>query len=317
MGAARDQVELGLELYNDARWDELVAMYAPDAVEVHPGGTARGHRAIVERWRQIRSAFPDWHLEPASWVEEGPMVAVEYEFVATHHRSLTTAEGMVVRPSGRRIHFRAISVFEVPDGTIAEVRAYWDRAAFLAQLGLLPTPVGQSAVSPPDGATHLTRPAPVGRPHDAVREHVERGIDLYNEGRLEELLSTYAPDAVQVEPRGVLTGRDVIGERLRAEWLAFPDKHLEPVTWIEENDTVVVEYECTGTHTGPFVALDGSQVAPTGRPLSFPAVSVVVVRDGATVAHRIYLDQMVQMVQLRLAGGALARSPEGPLASSR
>lgn len=51
---------------------------------------------------------------------------------------------------------------------------------------------------------------------------------------------------------------------------AFPDLHIEIKNLIAEGDQVVVDYTWTGTHQGEFLG-----IAPTGRRVSVPSISIV------------------------------------------
>jgi steroid delta-isomerase-like uncharacterized protein len=139
-----------------------------------------------------------------------------------------------------------------------------------------------------------------------ARELVQRGVDLFNEGDMDGLIATYADDAIEVFPALEYKGRTAIGERLREQQDAFPDRHLRPLRWVEDGDTVVLEYEFTGTHTGPFRLPDGTVLPATGQYVRFPAVSIFESRDEKCAAHTLYFDTVPMMVQL----GVLA--PKSP-----
>ena len=130
------------------------------------------------------------------------------------------------------------------------------------------------------------------------RDLVERGIDMLNRGAMDELVSTYTEDAVEVFPGTEYKGREAIGERLREQQDAFPDRHIRPLRWVEEGDTVVVEYEFTATHTGPFRLPDGTVLAPTGQHVSFPCVSIFEARGEKCARHTGYFDMAPLMMQL-------------------
>lgn len=131
-----------------------------------------------------------------------------------------------------------------------------------------------------------------------VREHVEHGVELYNRHDFGEITTSYAPDAVEITPQGTYTGYEAIAGRYREHWGTFPDGHIEPFSWTVEGDTAVVEYTWTGTHTGPMTGPDGTQIPPTGKHVAFPVVSAFQVRDGRTVSHRVYWDQLSALAQL-------------------
>jgi steroid delta-isomerase-like uncharacterized protein len=131
-----------------------------------------------------------------------------------------------------------------------------------------------------------------------ARELVQRGVDLFNEGDMDGLIATYTDDAIEVFPALEYKGRTAIGERLREQQDAFPDRHLRPLRWVEDGDTVVLEYEFTGTHTGPFRLPDGTVLPATGQYLRFLAVSIFESRDEKCAAHTLYFDTVPMMVQL-------------------
>ena len=68
------------------------------------------------------------------------------------------------------------------------------------------------------------------------------------------------------------------------------------MTWVEEGDTIVVEYAWTGTNTGPLPLAEGGGATPTGEQVTFSVVSIFQGEEVA--AHRMYLNQLPAMIQL-------------------
>lgn len=134
----------------------------------------------------------------------------------------------------------------------------------------------------------------------AAREHVERGLELWNNGEFDELLKQWAPDGVEVTPLGALTGTKAIGDNYRRQRAGYPDLHIEALSWVEVGDTVVLEGELTGTHSALATLADGSQLPPTGQRLTFRLASVFQVQDDKTVTVRTYYDQLPMMMQFGL-----------------
>ncbi len=130
------------------------------------------------------------------------------------------------------------------------------------------------------------------------RQLIERRIEMYNSGDLDQLTAGLAEDAVWITPSTKTQGRAAIGELLRADHTAAPDRHIEPLGWVEEGDTVVMEYTWTGTHTGPLVRADGEVLPPTGEQITFPVVSIYRLRGDEVAAHRAYWDQLPSLQQL-------------------
>lgn len=131
-----------------------------------------------------------------------------------------------------------------------------------------------------------------------AREHVQQGLRLWNEGDFEGLRGLTAQDVVEVSPWGTLAGLEAVEDSARRSYAAFPDRRVEAHRWTEDGDTVVIEGEWSGTHKGAFPLPDGSQVPPTDQTLTFRLVSIFEVKDGKTVAHRLYWDQLPAMMQL-------------------
>lgn len=137
-----------------------------------------------------------------------------------------------------------------------------------------------------------------------AREHVEKGVELWNNGDLDNMRTRWAADGVEVSPLGTLTGVDAIVDGYRLNLIAFPNRRVTALSWVEDGDTVVVEGEWSGTHSGPLTLPHGSEVPPTGHQLMFRLVAVFEVRDAKTVSHRIYFDQLPVMMQLGLVAPA-------------
>ena len=74
MGAAREHVERGIELWNNGEFDELLKQWAPDGVEVTPVGTLTGTKAIGDNYRRQRAGYPDLHIDDteAGWRSATP-----------------------------------------------------------------------------------------------------------------------------------------------------------------------------------------------------------------------------------------------------
>lgn len=140
---------------------------------------------------------------------------------------------------------------------------------------------------------------------ETVRELAERSVELFNAGALDELVSMYAKEAVEITPRGNYTGHEAISQRLHGDRLALPDSRLTLRHLTVDGDTAVMECEFAGTHTGPLPMPDGTELPPTGQHVTFPVVIVSEMHDGQTTELRMYFDQLPMMMQLGVA------SPQG------
>jgi predicted ester cyclase len=134
----------------------------------------------------------------------------------------------------------------------------------------------------------------------SVRDAYEQAIGFYNAGDMDGLANTYTEDAVYVSPNGTTQGRAVIREQWSREKTAFPDRRVTIDLIIEQGDTLAAELTWTGTHTGPLVLPDGTEMAPTGKRVENRAMDLVQTRDGKAAMQHQYWDNMAYARQLGL-----------------
>lgn len=79
------------------------------------------------------TAFPDYFVEIKDIVAEGEQVVVEWTYRGTHRGVYQD-----IKPTGKEIYGRAISIYRLRDGQIVDARGIWDQGDFWQQLGLIP-----------------------------------------------------------------------------------------------------------------------------------------------------------------------------------
>jgi steroid delta-isomerase-like uncharacterized protein len=132
------------------------------------------------------------------------------------------------------------------------------------------------------------------------RNLLERYVELYNAGDLDGVMDLYAEDAVQLMPDGTFEGRKVIGERLAKELTAFTDVHHRFTSFVEQDEAFADEWIFVGTHTGPLVLRDGTELPATGKRVEVSGMELVAVRDGKIVVDNLYYDNLAVAAQLGL-----------------
>jgi steroid delta-isomerase-like uncharacterized protein len=142
---------------------------------------------------------------------------------------------------------------------------------------------------------------------DANRELLDHYVELYNAGDLDACIELYAEDAVQRMHDGIFEGPDAIRDRLARDLDAFADAKYVVDSFVDEADKFADEWTFTGTHTGPFRLLDGTEIPATGKQVEIKGMELVGLRDGKIVVDNLYYDFMVALGQLGLV-------PEGALA---
>ena len=125
--------------FNTGDIDAVVALVTDDFVleDVAQGLTFRGPAGGREWLSAWRTAVPDSLTEITSLIEQGDWIATEHTGRGTHTGPLRTPAGELP-PTGRPIELRFAEIFELRGGKIARLRAYWDVATLLRQIGALP-----------------------------------------------------------------------------------------------------------------------------------------------------------------------------------
>ena len=136
---------------------------------------------------------------------------------------------------------------------------------------------------------------------------LDRYVERYNAGDLDTVMDLYAEDAVQLMPDGTFKGRSAIRERLARDLTACSDVAHTVRSFVEQGDSFADEWTFAGTHTGPFLLPDGTEVPPTGKRVEIAGMELVQVRDGKVILNTLYYDNLGVAVQLGLV-------PEGATA---
>jgi len=93
-----------------------------------PGGI-KGPEALHKQMDMLKAAFPDLELTIADMFAEGNKVAVRFEGPGTH-----TGEFMGIAPTGRKVTWRGIVVYQIEDGKVDHAWADWDDAGLIQAL---------------------------------------------------------------------------------------------------------------------------------------------------------------------------------------
>jgi steroid delta-isomerase-like uncharacterized protein len=127
-----------LDAWNAHDPDKVASLFAEDATLHDAGGeTASGRAAVAARARRYMDAFPDMRLEMISIEVDGNRYALEWKAAGTNTGSL---EGMPA--TGKYAEVEGCDIGEMDDnGLIRSENDYWNEAAFMRQLGLMPEPV--------------------------------------------------------------------------------------------------------------------------------------------------------------------------------
>jgi steroid delta-isomerase-like uncharacterized protein len=123
---------------------------------------------------------------------------------------------------------------------------------------------------------------------------VARAIfDALNAHDLDALVSHYADRIEERMPDVTLRSSAELREFMAGLFGALPDIRMEPATFAEEGEEVLVHWTLTGTHRGDFQG-----VKPTGKRIEFDGFEKMTIRDGKLVANVVVFDRMAFGQQL-------------------
>jgi len=125
------------EVWNQGRAEAIDELAAPEVVshglaDGH-GNPITGRESFKTFWAQMRSAFPDIHVDVEHAVTEG-----EKEVVLCTVRGTHTGEGLGLNPTQKRIIFTGTCMARVKDGQLIEVWNSFDFLSMYQQLGVIP-----------------------------------------------------------------------------------------------------------------------------------------------------------------------------------
>jgi steroid delta-isomerase-like uncharacterized protein len=129
--------------FNDGDLDRAAATVTKDfeLVDLGAGQTFHGPEGCREWLETFRTALPDARTEIVNLFAEGERVASEHIGRGTQSGPFATPAG-TIPPTGRRIELRIGEIYEIREGKIAKLVAYYDSATIMRQLGVLPSSGG-------------------------------------------------------------------------------------------------------------------------------------------------------------------------------
>jgi steroid delta-isomerase-like uncharacterized protein len=127
------------EAFNEGDLDGAAALVTEDfeLVDIAQGTTFEGPEGLRRWLGTFKSALPDGRTELVEVLVEGDRVATEHIGRGTHEGPLQTPAG-AIPATGRSVELRFAETFAVREGKIARMRAFYDSATMMRQLGLLP-----------------------------------------------------------------------------------------------------------------------------------------------------------------------------------
>jgi len=120
-------------LWRNRDWKALAAAHAEDGIVISPMfATVKGRPAIEQSYKNLFTAFADWHFISQEIIVDGDSVAQVFTGSATH-----TQEFFGLPGTGRRFESQGVLMLKFENGLIKYERRYYDFSGLLIQLGVL------------------------------------------------------------------------------------------------------------------------------------------------------------------------------------
>jgi predicted ester cyclase len=117
----------------------------------------------------------------------------------------------------------------------------------------------------------------------------KENLKAYNEHDLDRLVKLWADEKVGLARK----------EFQKNFWLtAFPDTHMEVISWTAQDDRVVLEAIVSATHLGSLKLWVTEPIPPTKRKIVFPVCELFHWENGKLKDLQAYLDRGRIMKQL-------------------
>jgi len=120
------------EAANSGDFAAFADLVAPDSVDHDPApGQVPGPQGYAAMFGELRTAFPDMHIEVDHLVADDDNVAFAYTFSGTH-----TGDFQGHPPTGKSFSVRGLQISRFVDGRMVERWGQSDQLGILTQLGL-------------------------------------------------------------------------------------------------------------------------------------------------------------------------------------
>ena len=96
------------------------------------------------------------------------------------------------------------------------------------------------------------------------------------------------------------TNKDAAWAYVQGFMTAFPDLHFDVMHTVAQDESVVLMWTGTGTHTGPLTTPTGNKIPPTGKKATVPGSSAFEIKNGKITRAWVYWDMVTLLGQLGL-----------------
>ncbi len=118
-----------IEAYNERKLDIIDQLAAPNYVD-HTNKV--GKEGLKQLFEGGFTAFPDWHETIEDIIAEGDKVWVRLSYTGTHK-----GQFMGLAPTGKKIASKAVDIYRIANGKLAEYWNVTDNVNIFKQIGAI------------------------------------------------------------------------------------------------------------------------------------------------------------------------------------
>ena len=267
----------------DASDGEVAELLASAFVAHTPAEKDTGREEFKQHLRMALGALSDLEARFEPVLANGSRVAAHATIGGVH-----SGEFFGVAPTGKRLSWREVHVFDAREGQIVE---HWMDAALLAAYMQM---IGQSE---PDSEPSRAVPSGIGREYTADEQLIpltgymnmvaSHDASIVREWATDDYLQ-HGPFGANVTREDFEAGnRDVV-------WKALPDISIQLTLLLADGELVAATGLGKGTHTG--AELFG--VAPAGKHVTFTETHIYRIRGTKVCEHWLQVDLLGLRTQL-------------------
>ncbi len=132
--------DLDFRVYSGQKWDELKLSHAPDIVVHYPdGSTTTGIDAHIDRLKPQFTFAPDTRIKQHPIrLADGNFTSVTGVMEGTFSKPMDLGNGKTAAPTGKTFRLPMVTIGRWENGVMKEEWLFWDNAAFMQQVGLVP-----------------------------------------------------------------------------------------------------------------------------------------------------------------------------------
>lgn len=290
--------------FNDKKWDELKACYAPTATSRESGfgkPDLTGADAIVAAAKELTDIAPDVRGDPQLILVNQGRLASLTVLHGTQTGPIKDAKGAELKPSGKHFGLLLTHNIDVEEATQTVTREFSvkDGATLATQIGLSKAP-SRPVMAAPKAATVVIAANDV---KEATNIGIERAlVDAWNRHDTDVIAKFTAPKFVAHDatmPRDMDAKAN--NESSATFWRAFSDGRLTARYWAA-GDYIVMDGFFEGTNDGDFTPM---KITKTGRKVSLPFLEIDRFEDGKVRESWVAFDSASLAAQLAGADAAV------------